>query len=216
MESAALITVSIVEDRPEIRLSLEQLVNGAPGFAIAGTYPSMEEAFPGLESRMPDAVVIDLGLPGMSGIEGIARLRARYPKLPMMVLTVFDDDTRIFESMCAGAQGYLLKNTPPARLLDGIREMLDGGAPMSPGIARRVIELFRKFRPPESAEHNLTPHEIRVLKLMAAGYNVKTAARELNVSPNTVGFHLKTIYSKLQVHSKAEAVAKVLRQGLVR
>jgi len=210
------IRVSIIEDRRELRESLRVLVASTPEFALAGAYGSMEDAFIGIEQRMPDAIVIDLGLPGMSGIEGIRLLRERYPKLAMIVLTVFDDDKRIFEAICAGAQGYLLKNDPPAKLLDGVREMLDGGAPMSPAIARRVMDLFRKFRPPESADHNLTPHELRVLRLMAEGHNLKTAARELGVSINTVNFHIKNAYLKLRVHSKAQAVAKALRQGLLR
>jgi DNA-binding NarL/FixJ family response regulator len=176
----------------------------------------MEDAFGGLEQQLPDALVMDLGLPGMSGIEGIRVLRERYPRLAMIALTVFDDDRRIFEAICAGAQGYLLKSDPPAQLIEGVREMLDGGAPMSPPVARRVMELFRRFRPPEAAEHDLTPHELRILRLMADGHNLKTAAQVLAVSGNTVNFHLRNIYAKLQVHSKAEAVAKALRQGLLR
>ena len=208
--------VSIVEDRPDLRESLRALLNGTPGFAACGVYGSMEEALADVEHRLPDAVVLDLGLPGISGIEGIRRLRVRYPKLAMIALTVFDDDQRIFEAICAGAQGYLLKSAPPSDLLDGIREVLDGGAPMSPEIARRVLELFRRFRPPEATGHHLTPHELRVLRLLSEGYNLKTAARELGVTVNTVGFHMKKIYAKLQVHSKAEAVAKALRQGIFR
>lgn len=211
-----MILVSIIEDRAELRESLRALVAGTPGYGLAGAYGSMEEALAGLEQQLPDAVVMDLGLPGMSGIEGIRLLRERYPKLAMIALTVFDDDQRIFEAICAGAQGYLLKSDPPAQLLDGVRAVLDGGAPMSPSVARRVIDLFRLFRPPESAGHHLTPHEVRVLRLMADGHNLKTAARELAVSGNTVNFHMKNIYAKLQVHSKAEAVAKALRQGLLR
>lgn len=211
-----MIRVSIIEDSTELRNSLRALIAGTPGHDLTGAYGSMEEALTDLEQRLPDALVMDLGLPGMSGIDGIRLLRERYPKLAMIVLTVFDDDRRIFEAICAGAQGYLLKNDPPAKLLDGIREVLDGGAPMSPAIARRVIDLFRQFRPPESATHNLTPHELRVLRMMSEGHNLKTAARELGVSVNTIGFHMKNIYLKLQVHSKAEAVAKALRRGLLR
>lgn len=212
----AVITVSIVEDRPEIRESLRALVSGTPGFELYAAYGSMEEVLADRDHGLPDAMVMDLGLPGMSGIEGIRLLRGRYPKLALIVLTVFDDDNRIFEAICAGAQGYLLKNTPPAKLLEGIREMLGGGAPMSPGIARRVMELFRQFRPPEPADHDLTPHELRVLRLLAEGHNLKTAARDIGVSVNTIGFHVKKIYTKLEVHSKAEAVATALRRGFFR
>ncbi|MBM3725204.1 MAG: response regulator transcription factor [Acidobacteria bacterium] len=210
------ITVSLVEDRTVVRESLRALIGGTDGFACLGAYGSMEDALPGLEANLPDVVVIDLGLPGMSGIDGIRLLRERYPRLAMIVLTVFDDDQRIFEAICAGAEGYLLKNSPPSAILDGIREIVDGGAPMSPAIARRVMELFRRFQPPETAAHNLTPHELRVLKMMAEGDNLKTAAKKLGVTANTVAYHMKRIYEKLQVHSKAEAVAKALRQGLLR
>ncbi len=215
-KAATTVSVAIIEDRPEIRASLESLVEGSAGFTLAGSYESMEAVLAGTAVGFASVVIVDLGLPGISGIDGIRLLRERYPKLPMMVLTVFDDDSRIFEAICAGAQGYLLKNTPPEKLLEGVRELLAGGAPMSPGIARRVIELFREFRPPETAEHSLTAHEVRILKLMAEGYSVRAAARQLEVSPNTIGFHLKNIYGKLAVHSRAEAVAKALRQGFLR
>ncbi len=211
-----MIRVAIVEDCAGVRENLQALVGGTPEFEVTGAYASMEAALHGLEQSMPDAVVMDLGLPGMSGIEGIRCLRERYPNLTAIALTVFEDDHRIFEAICAGAQGYLLKNAPPSKLLDGIREALDGGVPLSPSVARRVIELFRKFRPPESAGHDLTPHEVRILRLMAEGHNVPSAAKVLAVSANTVSYHLKNIYPKLQVHSKAEAVAKALRSGLLR
>lgn len=216
-EKAALtVSVAIIEDRPEIRASLESLVEGSEGFALAGSYESMEAALTGPAVGFASVVIVDLGLPGMPGTDGIRLLRERYPKLSILVLTVFDDDARIFEAICAGAQGYLLKSTPPDRLLSSVRELVHGGAPMSPGVARRVIELFREFRPPESAEHSLTPHEVRILKLMAEGFSVRAAGRQLEVSPNTIGFHLKSIYGKLAVHSRAEAVAKALRRGFLR
>ena len=132
------------------------------------------------------------------------------------MLTVYNDDRRIFDALCAGACGYLLKKTPPARLLESLREAASGGAPMSPEVARRVVALFREVRPPEDVAYHLTPHEIRVLQLLVDGYNYKTAAAELDVSINTVRFHMRSIYEKLQVHSKSEAVAKSLRQRIVR
>ena len=131
------------------------------------------------------------------------------------MLTIYDDDERIFDALCAGACGYLLKKTPPAKLLEGLREAVDGGSPMSPEVARRVIALFRDIRPPERADYELTPHETRLLKLLVEGHNYKTAALELNVSINTISFHMRHIYEKLQVHSKSEAVAKALRDRLV-
>jgi DNA-binding NarL/FixJ family response regulator len=151
----------------------------------------------------------------MSGIEGIRILRGRYPDMPLLALTVYENDANVFDALCAGASGYLLKNTPPARLLESIREVVNGGAPMSPEIARRVVHLFREFRPPESAACRLTPHETELLKLLVEGHHYKTAAREMNITVNTVSFHLKNVYQKLQVHSKSEAVAKALRERLI-
>jgi DNA-binding NarL/FixJ family response regulator len=131
------------------------------------------------------------------------------------MLTVYDDDDRIFEALCAGASGYLLKKTSPARLLESLEEAVAGGAPMSPEVARRVIRLFRDIRPPDKCDYHLTPHETRLLKLLVEGHNYKTAAVELNVSIHAVSFHMRSIYEKLQVHSKSEAVAKALRNRLV-
>ena len=128
---------------------------------------------------------------------------------------MYDDDEKVFNAICAGASGYLLKNTPPARLMESIAEVAEGGAPMSPEIARRVVRLFREFRPPPTASYHLTPQETAVLKLLVEGHHYKTAANELGISTNTVSFHLKHIYEKLQVHSKTEAVAKALRERLI-
>jgi DNA-binding NarL/FixJ family response regulator len=131
------------------------------------------------------------------------------------VLTVYHDDKRIFDALCAGARGYLLKNTPPARLLESVREIMSGGAPMSPEVARRVVDLFQEIHP-AVPDHNLTPHEMRLLKLLAEGHNYQTAAAELKVSVNTIRFHMRSVYSKLEVHSKAEAVSKALRSRIIR
>jgi DNA-binding NarL/FixJ family response regulator len=175
----------------------------------------MEEALEQIPRAVPDVVLSDIGLPGMNGIEGVRNLKQRFPDLLVLMLTVYDDDERIFDAMCAGACGYLLKNTPPARLLESLKEVVTGGAPMSPEVARRVIALFREIRPPERADYHLTPHETRLLKLFVEGHNYKTAAGELGVSVNTVNFHVRSIYDKLQVHSRSEAVAKALINRLV-
>jgi DNA-binding NarL/FixJ family response regulator len=175
----------------------------------------MEEALDRIGHQLPDVVLCDIGLPGMNGIEGIRILKERYPDLLILMLTVYDDDERIFDAMCAGASGYLLKKTPPAKLLDGLEEIVSGGAPMSPEVARRVIALFRDIRPPDRADYQLTPHETRLLKLFVEGHNYKTAAAELGVSVNTINFHVRNVYDKLQVHSRSEAVAKALLNRLV-
>lgn len=209
------IKVAIVEDERDIRECLSFLVSGTPGFACTGSFRSMEDALDKIGHGMPDVVLSDIGLPGMSGIEGIKLLKSRYPNLLILMLTVYDDDERIFDAMCAGASGYLLKKTPPVKLLESLREAVQGGAPMSPEVARRVITLFREIRPPERADYQLTPHETRLLKLFVEGHNYKTAAVELGVSVNTVNFHVRSIYEKLQVHSRSEAVAKALLNRLV-
>jgi DNA-binding NarL/FixJ family response regulator len=210
------IAVALIEDQSEIREGLAALIGGTPGYRCSGAFRSMEDALASIAERMPHVALVDIGLPGMSGIEGIRALKARFPDLLFMMLTVYDDDDRIFDAMCAGACGYLLKKTPPARLLESIHEVVDGGAPMSPEIARRVIDLFREIRPPSHAEYHLTPHETRLLKLLVEGHNYRSAAAELHVSVNTISFHLRRIYDKLQVHTKSEAVAKALRQRLIR
>jgi DNA-binding NarL/FixJ family response regulator len=210
------ITVGVIEDQPEIREGLAALIGGTPGYRCTGAFQSMEDALATIDQRQPMVALVDLGLPGMSGIEGIRTLKARFPQLLVLVLTIYDDDGRIFDAICAGACGYLLKKTAPARLLESIKEVADGGAPMSPEVARRVIDLFRDIRPPAHADYHLTPHEARLLKLLVDGYNYKSAAEELHVSVNTISFHMRRVYEKLQVHSKSEAVAKALRQRLIR
>ena len=209
------VRVIIVEDMREVRDGLTALINLTPGYSCAGSYRTMEEALARTERNAPDVILTDIGLPGMSGIEGIRILHERIPEVPILALTVYDNDDKVFDALCAGASGYLLKNTPPARLLDSIKEVLDGGAPMSPEVARRVIRLFREYRPPEHAEYHLTPQEAELLKLLVEGHHKKTAAREMKISVNTVSFHLKNIYQKLQVHSKTEAVAKAIREQLI-
>src|SRR5581483_11327523 len=149
------------------------------------------------------------------GVDGLVPLRNRYPATAIVILTVYEDNQRVFQALCAGASGYLLKNTPAVKLLDALRDTAKGGSPMSPEIARRVLELFGRFQPPERAQYNFTPHELQLLKLLVEGHSYKTAAAELQVSINTIAFHVQNVYTKLQVHSKSEAVARAIRENLL-
>jgi DNA-binding NarL/FixJ family response regulator len=208
--------VAIIEDQADIREGLRLLVDDAASFRCVATFGTMEDALTALRPGTTDIALMDLGLPGMSGLEGIRRLRRLDPDLRLVALTVYEDDDRVFEALCAGATGYLLKKTPPARLIECLEDVRRGGAPMSPEVASRVIAMFRELRRPPDPDHRLTPHELRILQLLAEGHSYKTAAAALTSSPHTVAFHMKNIYLKLQVHSKSEAVAKALRHRLVR
>jgi DNA-binding NarL/FixJ family response regulator len=207
--------IVIIEDVRDVREGLSILINGTPGFRCTAAYRTMEEALANIRPDHTGVILTDIGLPGMSGIDGIHALRDRMPDVPILALTVYDSDDQVFRALCAGASGYLLKNTPPARLLESLKEVAAGGAPMSPEVARRVLRLFRDFRPPVQASYHLTPQEHELLKLLVDGHHKKTAAAALGISVNTVSFHLKHIYEKLQVHSKTEAVAKALRERLI-
>ena len=215
-KTANVIKVAVVEDMREIREALGRLFGRTQGFRCTGIYGSMEEALERVPRNLPDVLLCDIGLPGMDGIEGIGRLRERHPALLVLMLTVYDDNERIFDALCAGACGYLLKKTPAAKLVESVREAFEGGSPMSPEVARRVITLFREVRPPARADYALSPHETRLLKMLVEGHSYKTAAAALGVTTHTVKFHLRHVYEKLQVHTKSEAVAKALRHGLTR
>jgi DNA-binding NarL/FixJ family response regulator len=210
----AVVRVVIVEDDRRSRDGLAKLIDGTQGYACTGAFRSIEEAFASPWQQLPHAALMDIGLPGMSGIEGVRRLREEYPSVTPVMLTVFEDDERIFQALCAGARGYLLKKTPPTKLLESLREAILGGGPMSPEIARRVIERFHTA-PAKRPDYSLTPHESRLLRMLVEGHTYGTAADGLGVSFTTVAFHMRNIYQKLQVHSKSEAVAKALRQRLV-
>jgi DNA-binding NarL/FixJ family response regulator len=215
MPKQSALRVAVVEDERELREGLKALIDLTPDLVSAGSFRTMEEALRSIPEAKVDLVLTDIGLPQMDGIEGTRRLREQFSSLPIVVFTVHGEDDKIFRALCAGANGYLLKDTPPSRIVEAIKETIAGGSPMSPDVARRVVSLFRKFAPPESAEYHLTTQETQILKLLADGHHYKTAAIELGISTNTVSFHLKNIYEKLQVHSKTEAVAKALREGLV-
>jgi len=214
--TAAEIKLAIVEDQAQTREGLATLLRGTPGYKLIGAFGSMEDALRSLSRETPDVALLDSERPGMSGIAGVRRLKERFPAIQILMLTVFADNDHVFEAVCAGASGYLLKDTPPARLTEAVRELHAGGAPMSPEIARKVVGMFSKVAPPRTEEHRLSPREVELLKLLAEGHSYKTAAKALAISIDTVRFHIRNIYDKLHVHSKSEAVILALRQGIVR
>lgn len=209
------LAVALVEDDRRFRGVLQMLVEGTPGFSLAFTAGSVEEALRIQPEISPRVILLDIHLPGMSGIEGVAPIRLKYPETTVLMLTVFEDEDRIFEALCNGGGGYLLKKTPPARLLEYIREGAGGGAPMSPEIAAKVVRLFQRLPPVVTIDENLTGQETEFLKLLAEGHSYASAAEDLGVSINTVRNYVRSIYDKLHVHSKSEAVAKAMRAGLI-
>ncbi len=209
------IRVALIEDDRTTREGLGLIINGTPGYTCVGTYPFVEEALRLMEQQVPDVLLLDVHLPGMSGSEGVKVLKEKFRNLQVLMLTVYEEEDVIFESICNGACGYLLKKTPPAKLLEAIREAKDGGSPMSPEIARKVVELFQKTGPTEKIEENLTPQEIRMLGLLSKGYTYQMVADHLGISINTVRTYTTSIYQKLHVHSKSEAVTKALKNRII-
>jgi DNA-binding NarL/FixJ family response regulator len=205
-----IINVAIVEDEDEIRGLLEQIIDRSPGFACKHVYKDCEQAIAQIAVASPDVVLMDIQLPGISGIEGIKILKDQMPDTDFIMLTIRDEEDIIFQSLCAGATGYLLKETPPVKLLAAIREVREGGSPMSPGIARKIAKSFHP-----STENPLTPREIEVLTRLTDGENYATISDKLFISGNTVRAHIKNIYRKLHVSSRAEAVVAAIRKNLI-
>jgi len=213
--SAKPIRVAIIEDDRSLREALGLLIDSTPGYSCSRTFDSVEQAFDVLAIDTPDVLLLDIHLPGMLGSEAVKMLCDRYPKMQIMMLTVYAEQDKVFESICNGACGYLLKKTPPAKLLEAIKEAHEGGAPMSPEIARKVVSLFQRTVTPAAPDEQLTPQEVRLLKLLSEGYSYQGSAEQMSVSVNTIRNYIRSIYDKLHVHSKNEAVSKALRSGII-
>ncbi|MFP5288259.1 MAG: response regulator transcription factor [Thermoanaerobaculia bacterium] len=223
-----MIRVALVEDNDTIRMGLAALIDGTPGYECVAAWNSCEEMLAELREVLPGVVLMDIGLPGMSGIEGVRRAKAQAPDLNILILTVYDENDLVFEALCAGACGYLVKKTPPARLLEAIQEAHGGGSPMSSHIARKVVNLLRQTSAPQATPVDgatlpprdeegalLTSRERDILNGLAGGNSYQALAKALNISTDTVRFHIRNIYRKLHVHSQSEAVAKALRKGII-
>ena len=209
------IRVAVVEDCLDEREKIVVLLNSSPGFVCAAACVSAEEALRILHGSTPDIVLMDIRLPGQSGIDCIPQLKAALPKTQIMMLTIFEDHERIFQSLAAGATSYMLKRTPAPKLLEAIQELHDGGAPMSGQIARQVVAFFQPCADKPPAPTNLSPVEQRILRLLARGFLYKEVASELNITTSTVRTHIWHIYTKLQVHNRTQAVLKGLpRRGM--
>jgi DNA-binding NarL/FixJ family response regulator len=212
-----MINVAIVEDNKTIREGLAALINGTTGFSCIGTYGDCESFLSELHTLPADVVLMDIGLPGMNGIEGVKRAKNLEPDLNILMLTVYEDNDVIYDALCAGACGYLVKKTPPSRLLEAIREIQDGGSPMSSLIARKVITTFQKSKniQNDASEFDLTVREKEVLQSLGEGNNYQEISDSLFISVDTVRHHIRNIYKKLHVHSQTQAVAKAIRKGLI-
>ena len=212
-----MIKVSIVEDNNTIREGLAALIRGTDNYDCVGAYVDCETFLEEMDSNKCDIVLMDIGLPGMNGIEGVKKAKEKDPDINILMLTIYEENNVVFEALCAGACGYLVKKTPPTRLLEAIKDAHEGGSPMSSHIARQVINVFQQNANIEGTDdkYNLSDREKDVLKLLADGNNYQQIADSLFISVDTVRHHIRNVYKTLHVHSQSEAVAKAIRKGLI-
>jgi len=208
------IRIAIFEDNNDLRDSLAMIIESVPEFYLAGSFSNAARLILKIEQSKPDVVLMDINMPGLSGIEAVAQIHQQYPSIKIMMQTIFEEDDKVFASLCAGASGYILKNTPPERVLQAIREVAEGGAFFTPSIARKVLSNFQLHQAtPEYI--NLSDREKEILQHLVHGLSYKIIADKCFISFETVHSHVKKIYEKLHVNSKAEAVAKAIRNRLV-
>jgi DNA-binding NarL/FixJ family response regulator len=213
--SADPLVVWIVEDNDAYRDNISELIRQTPGFRLGRSLSSCETALAELEQySIPDLILMDIGLPGMNGIEGIKRIKTLSPESQVIMLTVFDENETIFQAICAGASGYLLKSEPAERIISSLHEVVHGGAPMNAQIARKVIDMFSRFAVPKG-DYGLTSREREILQALVDGLSKKQIADKLFLSFHTIDMHMRGIYSKFQVHSRSSAVAKALKENLL-
>ena len=210
------IKVAIFEDNRNLRDSLFQLIDGSDGFRCVGAFPNCDRLIQNIKESRPDVVLMDIEMPGLSGIEAIKILKENFPEIKVLMETIFEDNNKIFESICNGAEGYILKNTPPVLILSAIKDIYEGGAPMTPSVASKVLKMFKKNSTTTLKEETgLTEREKEILALLVEGMSYKKIAATCFISTETVSGHIKNIYKKLQVHSKSEAVVKAIKGKIV-
>jgi DNA-binding NarL/FixJ family response regulator len=210
------IRVALFEDNRHLRESLFDLLESSDGYTCAGAFAHCERVIENIEETQPDVILMDIELPVINGIEAVKLIRERYPDIRILMETIFEEDEKIFQSICNGAQGYILKNTPPKEILNAIREIYEGGAPMSPIIASKVLRMFKNNLTNDTDDSfHLSIREKEILKCLVDGMSYKMIADTCFISADTVNGHIKNIYKKLQVHSKGEAVAKAIKGRLI-
>lgn len=213
------VRVAIFEDKNHVREAISLLVGGTSGLELAGAWPDCSEVVENIAASSPDVVLMDIEMPGINGVEAVKLLKQHYPNITIVMQTVFEDDELVFDAICSGASGYLLKNTPPAKLMECIVEAYNGGAPMSPSIARKTLTLFQKYLAPVSdakqENYHLSKREKEILQWLVNGYSYKMIAGVCGISFDTVRTHVSRIYEKLHVASSTQAVAKAIRERLI-
>ncbi len=210
-----MIKILIYEDNPQLREGLSMLINGSDGYEVLAAYKNCVNVVDEVEAWKPQVILMDIDMPGVNGIDGLKLIRKVNTDVKILMLTVFDDNKNVFETLKAGANGYVLKKTPPAKLLEYISEAASGGAPMTSSIAAQVLKMFSEINDPVHTDYNLSEREKQVLQFLVNGYSYKMIAAEMFIAIDTVRSHIKKIYEKLHVNSKSEAVAKAFKDNIV-